>query len=162
MKKVTHKMPEIKLIGLSARTSNAAEMHKETAKIGLTMQRFFSEEIQSKIAHSKAADRVFAVYTDYESDASGAYTYFIGKEVTSFEGLDGSLETLTIPGQSYAKFTNEPGPMPAVCIDMWQKIWKMNASDLGGERAYIADFEVYDERSSDPSKAILDIYIGIK
>ena len=52
--------------------------------------------------------------------------------------------------------------MPTVCIDMWQNIWKMNASDLGGERAYIADFEVYDERSVDHNNVTLDIYIGIK
>lgn len=30
---------------------------------------------------------------------------------------------------------------------------------LGGARAY---FEIYDERSSDPHSAIVDIYIGIK
>ena len=34
--------------------------------------------------------------------------------------------------------------MPAVCINMWQNIWKMNAADLGGARSYIPDFEVYD------------------
>lgn len=33
---------------------------------------------------------------------------------------------------------------------------------LGGARAYIADFEIYDESSSDPHSAIVDIYIGIK
>lgn len=39
----------------------------------------------------------------------------------------------------------------------------MDAAMLGGERAYIADFEIYDERSSDPPhNAIFDIYIGIK
>ena len=64
--------------------------------------------------------------------------------------------------QQYAKFTNLPGPMPSVCIDMWQNIWKMKASELGGERAYIADFEVYDERSVDHNNVVLDIYIGIK
>ena len=52
--------------------------------------------------------------------------------------------------------------MPAVCIDMWQNIWKMNAADLGGQRAYIADFEVYYERSQNPEQAVLDIYIGIQ
>jgi nucleotidyltransferase substrate binding protein (TIGR01987 family) len=45
---------------------------------------------------------------------------------------------------------------------MWQNIWKMNTADLGGKRAYIADFEVYDERSQNPEQAVLDIYIGIK
>ena len=52
--------------------------------------------------------------------------------------------------------------MPTVCIDMWQNIWKMNMSDLGGKRAYIADFEVNDERSSDHKNVTLDIYIGIR
>ena len=52
--------------------------------------------------------------------------------------------------------------MPKVCIDMWQNIWKMNEHDLGGERSYIADFEVYDERSHDHNNVILDIYIGIR
>lgn len=33
---------------------------------------------------------------------------------------------------------------------------------LGGERSYIADFEVYDERASDHLNVVLDIYIGIK
>jgi predicted transcriptional regulator YdeE len=37
----------------------------------------------------------------------------------------------------------------------------MNASDLGGKRAYIADFEVYDERSNDHNNVTLDIYIEI-
>jgi predicted transcriptional regulator YdeE len=32
---------------------------------------------------------------------------------------------------------------------------------FGGKRAYIADFEVYDERSRDPDNTIVDIYIGI-
>ncbi len=52
--------------------------------------------------------------------------------------------------------------MPKVVIDMWQKIWNMNTAMLEGERAYIADFEIYDERSSDLNNAIVDIYIGIK
>ncbi|WP_232202676.1 hypothetical protein [Rickettsia montanensis] len=52
--------------------------------------------------------------------------------------------------------------MPKVVIDMWQKIWHMDAAMLGGERAYIADFEIYDARSSDPHNAIVDIYIDIK
>ncbi|WP_243397291.1 GNAT family N-acetyltransferase [Holospora curviuscula] len=88
---------------------------------------------------------------------NGDSTYFIGEEVTSFEEIDKEFETLTIPVQNYAKFTNQPGPMPTVCIDMGQNIWKMNASDLGGQRAYIADFEVYDQRSENPEQAVLDI-----
>ena len=43
-----------------------------------------------------------------------------------------------------------------------QQIWKMTANDFGGERSYVADFEVYHQRTIAPANASLDIYIGIK
>jgi predicted transcriptional regulator YdeE len=162
MNKMMIQLPELKLVGLTARTSNAAEMNPETAKIGPTMQRFFAENLQEKILHRKNPGKIFAVYTNYESDEKEGYTYFLGEEVTSFEEGKEEFEPLTIPAQTYIKFTSNPGPMPRVVIDMWQKIWKMDTTELGGERAYVADFEVYDERSRDPSNAILDLYIGIQ
>lgn len=162
MNKMITELSEIKLVGITAVTSNAAEMNPETAKIEAMMQRFFAENLQEKITNKKTPGKIFAVYTNYESDASGEYTYFLGEEVTSFDKKSEEFETLIIPVQTYAKFTSNPGQMPKVVIDMWQNIWKMGVPDLGGNRAYIADFEVYDERSRDPSNAILDIYIGIK
>lgn len=44
MHKVITQLSEIKLIGITARTSNAAEMNADTAKIGITMQRFFCRQ----------------------------------------------------------------------------------------------------------------------
>ena len=52
--------------------------------------------------------------------------------------------------------------MPEVVINAWQQIWKMSAIDLGGVRAYVADFEVYDQHAMDPTNTILDIFIGVK
>jgi predicted transcriptional regulator YdeE len=52
--------------------------------------------------------------------------------------------------------------MPMVLINAWQGIWRMPPESLGGERRYHTDFEVYDERASDPQNTILDIYVGIK
>lgn len=161
MKKIITALTAIKLVGITARTSNALEMNPETSKIGSTMQKFFASGMQAQIMERKNPGTVFAVYTNYESDEHGQYTYFIGEEVTSFENIDKEFETLTIPAGNYVNFTSTPGKMPAVCIDMWQNIWKMNAADLGGKRAYIADFEVYDQRSKNPEQAVLDIYIGI-
>ncbi|HJD56214.1 MAG TPA: GyrI-like domain-containing protein [Rickettsia endosymbiont of Pyrocoelia pectoralis] len=161
MNKVTTQLLEIKLVGITARTSNSAEFNPDTAKIGATMQKFFGG-LQDKILNRKNPGKVFAVYTNYESDANGEYTYFLGEEVNSFYNIDEDFETLTVPRQTYAKFTSNSGQMPSVVIDMWQKIWSMDTERLGGERAYIADFEVYDERSIDPNNAVLDIYIGIK
>ena len=54
------------------------------------------------------------------------------------------------------------GKFPNVVIDTWQKIWQMSDEELGGTRSYIADFEIYDERSYDPANAVVDIYIGLK
>lgn len=162
MNKNIEQLTEIKLIGITIRTSNHNEMNPSTAKIGPTMQKFYLENLPAKIPHRKNPGKIFAVYTNYESDEHGAYTYFLGEEVTSFENIEGQFETLTIPAQTYVKFTSMPGPIPAVVIDMWQKIWKMNTTDFNGQRTYIADFEIYDERSQDSNYAILDIYLGIK
>ena len=120
------------------------------------------EKMQEKIPHRKNSGKVFSVYTNYESNEYGAYTYFLGEEVNSFENVSKEFEMLTIIPQTYVKFTSNPGQMPTVVIDMWQKIWNMNASELDGQRAYHADFEIYDERSQDLNNAIVDIYIGIK
>lgn len=162
MKKNIQKLPEMKLVGVTVRTSNAKEMNPQTAQIGATMQKFFSSGMQAQIMERKKPGIVFAVYTDYESDAHGEYTYFLGEEVNSFENIPQGCKDLTIPAAIYAKFTSDPGKMPAVCIDMWQNIWKMKAADLGGKRTYVADFEVYDDRSHNPNSAVLDIYIGIQ
>ncbi len=153
---------EIKLVGITERTSNVAEINPNTAKIGATIQKFFKENLPDKISNRKTPGKMFAVYTNYESDVNGDYTYFLGEEVTSFDNVAEGLETLIIPFQNYMKFTSQPGEMPTVVINMWQDIWKMNEADLGGKRAYIADFEVYDERSKDPKNTVLDVYIGIK
>lgn len=105
-----------------------------------------------------------ALYTEYESDHHGDYTYYVGEEVSSFSSAPAApgLEMLIIPSQKYVRFTNGPGAMPDVVRKPWQEIWQMSPKDFGGERRYLADFEVYDERASDHQKIILDIYIGIQ
>ena len=164
MKKTIIMLTELKLVGITTRTNNIQMLASDPSanKVAATVQKYFYNGFAEKIAHRKNPGTSFCVYTNYASDVNGDYTYFIGEEVTSFDNIDQGFETLTIPVQHYAKFTNQPGPMPTVCIDMWQDIWKMNAHDLGGERAYIADFEVYDERSQDQNNVTLDIYIGIR
>jgi predicted transcriptional regulator YdeE len=162
MKKTIAQLPEIKLVGITARTNNASEMNPTTSKIGLTAQTYFHGGLAEKIAHRKNPGTTYCIYTNYESDFTGDYTYFIGEEVTSFKDAGSEFETLSIPSQNYAKFTNGPEKMPDVCISAWQQIWAMSPSDLGEVRNYIADFEVYDERSRDLQNVTLDIYIGIR
>ncbi len=164
MQSETIKLPELKLVGITARTNNKHLFESDPATniVAATVQKYFYNQLAEKITLRKKPGVTFCIYTHYESDVTGDYTYFIGEEVTSFGKIEEDLEILNIPQQNYIKFTNQPGPMPSVCIDMWKNIWQMSAVELGGERAYVADFEVYDERSRDHQNTSLDIYIGIK
>jgi len=164
MKQALQPLHDIKLIGITTRTNNTHifEADPSTNKIALTVTKYFHNGLANQIPHRKKPGTTYCVYTNYESDEKGKYTYFIGEEVTSFDNLEEGFETLIIPAQAYAKFTNEPGPMPQVCVDMWKSIWAMTPDELGGKRTYVADFEIYDERSQDHQNVILDIYIGIK
>jgi predicted transcriptional regulator YdeE len=162
MNKELVKKAEIKLVGLTARTNNTNEMNPKTSKIGELAGRFWSQNIASEISHRINPGVTLSVYTEYDSNEHGDYTYFIGEEVSSFENIPAGLQQLTIPAATYLKFTTSQGKMPDVVINAWRQIWKMSATDLGGDRAYVADFELYDQRAIDPVNANLDIYIGIK
>lgn len=82
--------------------------------------------------------------------------------MSSFENAPADLQKLTIVAAQYQKFTTPYGKMPEVVINAWQQIWKMSSTDFDGKRAYQADFELYDQRASDPANMSLDIYIGIE
>lgn len=163
MKKIIIELPAIKLIGITTRTNNKHlfESDPSTNKVAQTVQKYFHGAMPNKILNRKKPGITYCVYTEYENDHHSDFTYFIGEEVDSFESLPKEFTALTIPSQTYAKFTNGPGPMPMVCIDMWQKIWAMDNKQLGGTRGYRADFELYDERASDHNNVTLDIFIGL-
>ena len=137
-------------------------MNISSAKIAPTIQKYFRQALGEEIPNRKNPGTTYCVYTDYESDFTCDYTYFIGEEVNFVGDSMEGFSSIIIPAQNYAKFTSKPGIMPEVCIDMWQNIWKMKSGELGGKRAYLADFEVYDKRALDPSKTVLDIYVGVK
>lgn len=122
---------EIQCIGLKCRTNNLAEKDPITAKIGQTAQRYF-QEIYPNFSKKKNLLTTYAVYTEYESDASGDYTYCIGtpmsedlrhristKDVSRLTPQLNLKEysTLIIPQQTYIKFTTKAGKMPEVCIN---------------------------------------------
>jgi predicted transcriptional regulator YdeE len=154
---------EIKLVGISVRTSYQNELDKMKGSIFPCVRKYFHEASAEKISNRVKPGTTFCAYTDYESDHKGEYTYFIGEEVSSFPtDLPDGFQTMIIPKQKYAKFTTKPAPMPDVITNAWEKIGEMPPSQLGGKRAYQTDFEIYDERSADHQNIILDLYIGIE
>ncbi len=161
MKKQQVYKNEIKLIGIQVRTNNKSEMNPSEAKIGDTAQRYFSKNLASLIPMRKNPGITFCAYTNYESDHTGNYTYFIGEEVTDLSDIPEGYTYLTVPKGNYIQLTSSSGVMPDIVIKLWQKIWQMNSEELGGKRSYTVDYEIYDEKAIDPKNTIVDIYIGI-
>jgi predicted transcriptional regulator YdeE len=161
MEKSNVKLAEIKLVGLKTRTSYEAEFDTVRAKIANLWQQYLESNIVEKIKNRKTPYVTYSVYYDYQTDYKGEYSYFIGKEVNEFVNVPDGLESYIIPEQDYVKFTTKVGSIPKVVIEAWQEIWEMSDQELGGKRGYQADFEIYDQRALDQSKAVLDIYLGI-
>ncbi|MHB1949788.1 MAG: GyrI-like domain-containing protein [Gammaproteobacteria bacterium] len=122
MKKELVSESEIKLVGLTARTNNKNEINPATSKIGELAGRFWGQNIAGQISNRKNPGVTLSVYTEYDSNENGDYTYFIGEEVSSYENIPSGLQKLTIPAAKYQKFTTPSGKMPDVVINAWQKI----------------------------------------
>ena len=148
------------VIGISARTSNAKEISGQSV-IGQQWARFMKDGLLNKIPNKDDAN-ILAVYTDYESDANGPYDFILGARVSSADNVPQGMVATKIPAGRYAVFTSEKGLVTKAVPDTWRRIWGLPKSSLGGNRAYLADFELYDQRASDPQNSQVDIYIGIK
>ncbi|MGC2420662.1 MAG: GyrI-like domain-containing protein [Candidatus Acidiferrales bacterium] len=148
------------VVGIAARTTNAKEMAGKGV-IAQQWDRFMKEGLLSKIPH-KLDSEVLAVYTDYESDANGAYTFLIGARVSPADDVPAGMVAKKVPAGRYAVFTSERGFVGKVVPETWSRIWAKPKSAPGGDRAYRADFEVYGQRAADPQNAQVDIYVGIR
>jgi predicted transcriptional regulator YdeE len=146
--------------GYSARTNNAAEASGK-GKIGPLWQRWFAENLGANVPNRIGND-ILAVYSDYASDEKGDYTYTLGVRVSGTDGLPADLKYRKIAAGRYAVFTTDYGPVTQVVPAEWQKIWAAPASELGGKRAFVTDFEVYDQRAADPQHAQIDIHIRLR
>ncbi|EKD52452.1 MAG: transcription activator effector binding protein [uncultured bacterium] len=144
--------PEIQIVGIALRTDNSPP---GLQKLGAHWQRFFAEKILEKIPN-KASHEIYAVYTDYESDHTKAYTLILGAKVSeSGMPIPQGLVAHTIPNQAYTVVTAN-GSMPQALIQCWQEIWQ---SDL--KRKFTTDFELYDENSNSGEGSEVKIYLAV-
>lgn len=154
--------PDMQVIGITTRTTNADEMKEHAAKIPALWGRFMQGQVSAAIPHKINAFPILAVYYDYESNEHGAYSQLIGHEVTSLAEIPEGMVGIALPASTYAVFTTERGPVTEIIGKAWQTLWSMSPEQLGGQRSYTGDFELYDERSLDPQNAQIDIYIALK
>jgi len=149
------------VVGVAVRTTNAKEMSGEGV-IPKQWQKFFQDGIQQKIP-DKVDGTIYAVYTDYASDRNGEYSFVIGVKVNPNATVPAGMALRKIPAGDYAVLTSDKGPVSKVVPAAWQQIWSLeDKHQLGGPRAYRADFEVYDQRAADPRNSQVDVYVGVK
>lgn len=152
--------PAISLIGVAARTTNAAEAGPD-GQLAKLWQAYFA----SGIAQSERVSNghmIYALYTDYESDASGAYTTLIGHErAAGHADIPNGLEQAEVPESKYQVFRTKKGPVYEVVAQAWGEIWAY-FEQASLERAYTGDYELYDGLAFDPEHAEIDIYIAVK
>ncbi|MCX6958656.1 MAG: effector binding domain-containing protein [Verrucomicrobiae bacterium] len=137
MQKTETSLSELKLIGLTCRTSLNHEINPSSAKIPGMLQKYFGSQSPEKIPNRSTPGTTYCAYTNYESDYTGEYDYFVGEVVNSVENIPVGFSQLTIPEQRYVKITAGPGKMPEICIQAWQeKVWAMETlpAALGGKR----------------------------
>lgn len=109
----------------------------------------------------KTSANIYALYTDYASDRNGEYSYVIGAMVKDGTAPPAGMVAVHVPGGRYNVLTTERGPLPKVVPEAWQQVWRLE--DNGKlNRLYKTDFEIYDQRSLDPQKAQVDLYVGTK
>ena len=154
--------PSFQVVGISASTNNAKEAGSN-AIIGKLWQQFLSQSLLNRIP-DKVDQSIIAVYTDYASNANGEYTLILGAKVQPVPNpvVPEGMVVKTVPAARYAVFTSERGPAAKVVPEAWKQIWAYFQSPANGQRAYRADFEVYDPRAGNPDNAQVEIYIGLK
>jgi predicted transcriptional regulator YdeE len=148
------------VVGIAARTNNAAEMNGN-GKIAGIWHTLLRDNLAVKIPNKLGVDLV-AVYTDYENNHNGDYTYLLGLPVSSIENVPAKFIVKHIPAGRYAVLSSNRGPIAEIVPEAWRRIWSMSSEELGGTRSFRADYEIYDQRVADPERAQIEIYVGLR
>jgi len=148
------------MAGLATRTNNAAELSGK-GKIGSVWESFLQPGMAARIPNKIGVDLI-AVYSDYETDHTGHYTYLLGLPVSSIQNVPAKLVAKYIPGGRYSVVTSDRGPVKRVVPETWKRICSMSVGELGGIRSFRTDYEIYDQRTADPEKAQIEVYVGLR
>ena len=143
------------IIGISTRTTN--QNGQAAADIGQLYDKFYANNILSRIP-DRLDDDLYTLYTDYESNYTGAYTTIIGCKVSSLSDIPEGLIGREFAGGTYQQYAVQ-GELPEAVINQWQIIWDQ---DETLNRAYSVDFEVYGAKAQNPANAEVELYIAIK
>lgn len=145
------------VVGIETRTSNAREMTAD-GSIPKMWGRVMGEGLLDEIP-DRIGPEVIALYTDYQSDKDGEYTYVLGAKVSSAGQLPQSLVAHTVPAGEYSVFAAEGKLAPDAVVALWRQVWGLETSHQIS-RSYRTDYEVH--HGSPQGEIKVEIYIGIK
>jgi predicted transcriptional regulator YdeE len=151
--------PSFAVIGVSVRTDNRKEAGGN-GEIPSMWGRAMQDGTFDRIPN-RADSNIVAVYTDYASDQNGEYTYILGARVTSVDKVPDGFVAVTIPAGKYAIVQTDKGALPDVMPKVWRHIYAMSAKELGGDRAFKVDYEVY-PAGFDWQNAQIDVHLGLR
>lgn len=132
-----------RVVGITVRTTNAAEASADRAAIPGLWGRFFAERIGEAVGGASTQAIVHGVYWDYESDASGAYNVTVGVTAQASDRSHPDLSVIDIPGGSYLAFEATGAPQHVV-PQTWGHIWSYFSEPRPMGRTFTTDFERYD------------------
>lgn len=150
----TQEIKSFNVIGISVRTTN--ENGQAGKDIPELWAKFMTDNILTKIPN-KISTTVYSIYTDYELDYTKPYTTILGCEVKDLSEIPEGMVGKKIETTQYQKFLAQGNLMQGIVYNEWEKIWNMDLN-----RAYTADFEVYDEKSQNPENAVVEIFIAMR
>lgn len=150
------------VVGLQGRTGNSREASGQGI-IGPLWQKLMSERLLDHIP-DKADSNIVAVYSDYESDEHGDFTYTLGARVLGSgpKDLPAGFHSVVVPAGRYALFSSARGPVPGIVIETWKQIWNIKTLHPELRRSYGIDYELYDERARNPTDSQVDVFVGVQ
>lgn len=140
------------IIGLAVRTTN--ENGQAVKDIPVLWGKFLGE---NKIADIPGIveNNIHCVYTDYEGDHTKPYTVLLGMKVSSLENIPEGMTGMSFAGGNYSKHSYAGDLTTGLVTNAWHEIWKTST-----DRAFTADFEVYDASKPNPNDTAVDIFIA--
>lgn len=146
---------DLVIVGLSVRTAP----ERAATDIPAAWERFGKEKIAERVTTRTEDARLYAVYCDYESDASGRYTMVLGVATKGDAAVPAGLRRVRLPRGRYARFVATGDPSEVI----WRTWVHVNTEWADrGKRRYIADCERYSPEAFSPTSAEAEVLVGVE
>lgn len=125
----TVNLPEMKIAGLSARTSN---LDPEMGRIIGSLWNSFFAQGGPQAVPNRMGEHVYGLYSDYENDYRARYDITVGCRVQDADGLPQQIAVKTVPAGNtpYLLYQAETQPLwqrPGKKFGAWSSVGRIRA-----------------------------------